>query len=232
LIRLHILAEGQTEETFVNQVLAPALGESGVFVDAHCITTGRRRGQVFRGGVVSYEHLARDLTLWMKQDQADESWFTTMIDLYRLPTNFPGRDSVVPHLSALQRVERLETELADDVGRRLSGLRVASRFIPYIQLHEFEALLFSDVTAFAEAFPSQQAVIPELVAIRNRFRSPEDIDDGPDTCPSKRILDIARTYQKSVAGPLITQRIGLTRIRRECAHFDAWVTRLIALSSA
>ena len=63
------LVEGQTEEGFVNRILAPELGMYGVFADAHRITTGRRHGRAFRGGLVRYDHLANDLLLWMKQDQ-------------------------------------------------------------------------------------------------------------------------------------------------------------------
>ena len=92
LIRLHFVVEGQTEEGFVNELLALELALElalhGIVADVHRITTGRRHGRLYRGGLVKYEHMARDLTLWMKQDQGIDSWFTTMVDLYRLPTDF------------------------------------------------------------------------------------------------------------------------------------------------
>jgi hypothetical protein len=230
LIRLHIIVEGQTEETFANDVLAPDLGEAGLFVDAHSITTGRRHGRLFRGGLVRYEHLANDLSLWMKQDQHPDSWFTTMVDLYGLPAGFPDRDALPDNLTAAQRTARLEQALAEDIGRRLNGLPVSRRFVPYIQLHEFEALLFSEPAAFLEAFPGQQMLADKLSAIRLQFDSPEDINDGPETAPSKRILGLAPDYEKPVAGLLIAKRIGLARIRQECAHFNDWITRLLALA--
>jgi hypothetical protein len=230
LIRLHVLAEGQTEEGFVNEVLAPELGAHGVFADVHRITTGRRHGRLFRGGFLRYEHLARDLSLWMKQDQHEESWFTTMLDLYGLPLDFPGLANLPPNLDAHERVAGLEAELAADLVRRLGTLPASRRLLPYIQLHEFEALLFSDPTAFLEAFPGEQSLVDRLTTIRTQFSNPEDIDDGFATAPSKRILDIAPEYEKPVAGILIAQRIGLTVIRRECRHFDEWVARLLALA--
>ena len=180
LIRLHIIVEGATEETFVNTVLAPELGQMGVFADTHSITTGRRHGRAFRGGFLRYEHLARDLTLWMKQDQHPESWFTTMVDLYALPADFPGWEIPSPQLATLDRVIRLEAALAQDITQRLDGLPVASRFIPYLQTHEFEALLFADASGFLEAFPGRQDEVDRLTAIRARFATPEDIDDGAD----------------------------------------------------
>jgi Domain of unknown function (DUF4276) len=228
LIRLHVLAEGQTEESFVNEVLAPELGAHAVFADAHRITTGRRHGRLFRGGLTNYEHLARDLTLWMKQDQNEDSWFTTMIDLYRLPMNFPGRSSLPLTIAVHDKVTRLEAELSKDVIARLGDLSVSRRLIPYIQLHEFETLLFSDPSAFLEAFPDNKMAVERLTAIRAQFHNPEEIDEAPGNGPSKRILDVLPDYQKPVAGLLIVQRIGLSAIRRECRHFDDWLTMIIA----
>ena len=229
MIRLHALVEGQTEETFVNEVLSPELGTKGVFCDARRITTGRKHGRVFRGGLVSYEHLARDLSLWMKEDQNSESWFTTMIDFYRLPQDFPGQSTDAPNLPKLARVSQLEAALQNDMIQRLKALPVSRRFVPYIQVHEFEAILFSDPTAFLQAFPGNEILVNRLASIRSQFGTPEDINDGAETSPSRRIMSMAPDYQKPVAGVRIAQRIGLVAIRRECRHFDDWLTRLIAL---
>lgn len=230
LIRLHILAEGQTEEGLVKNVLAPALGAHNVFADAHSITTSQRRGQIFRGGLKDYENLARDLMLWMKQDQGEESWFTTMVDFYRLPNNFPGYETAPSAAPALDRIAHFEAELGLDIGRRMGHIPIARRFIPYIQLHEFEALLFSDPTAFTVMFPNRPKKIAQLTSIRAKFPSPEDINDGQLTAPSKRILNVLPDYQKSVAGILIAQRIGLAKIRSECQHFSDWLAKLVALA--
>jgi hypothetical protein len=231
-VRLHVLVEGQTEEGFVNRILGPELAGSGVFADAHRITTGRRRGEIQRGGFVQYDHLARDLSLWMKQDQGPESWFTTMVDFYRLPTDFPGLARLSRQLPAADRIKRLEAALADDMTLRLNTLPVCNRFIPYIQLHEFEALLFSAPAAFVEAFPGDEALVTGVAAIRSQFKTPEDIDESPKTAPSKRILSLARDYQKPVAGLLIAERIGLATMRSACPHFDEWLTRLSSLAGS
>jgi len=229
LIRLHILVEGQTEEGFIKNILAPALGVYSVFADAHSITTGRRHGRLFRGGLTDYEHLARDLTLWMKQDQNEDSWFTTMVDFYGLPRNFPGRESIPQPASLFDRIAHLEAEFSKDIATRLVDLPVKQRFIPYIQLHEFEALLFSEPAAFVDMFPNKPKAIAQLKAIRACFASPEDIDDGQMTAPSKRILNILSDYQKPVAGLLIAKAIGLGKIRSECPRFHDWFSRLEAL---
>jgi len=197
MIRLHAVVEGQTEETFVNQVLAPALAARNVFMDVHCITTGRRKSSVFRGGVIQYQHLKTDLTLWMKQDQKPEAWFTTMVDLYALPDDFPGYANCRRHADPVGRVECLEDGLLADLSHR--------RFIPYIQLHEFEALLFSDPRPFENAFPNNPAVTQKIAAIRSQFPTPEHIDDRRDMAPSKRILAVLPDYKKTVAGVQVAQ---------------------------
>lgn len=216
-MRLHFVVEGQTEETFVRDILAPELGANRVFCDAHRVTTGRRKGKVFRGGHVSYQHLRTDLELWMKQDSAHDSWFTTMIDLYRLPTDFPGFDDAQRFADPYRRVSLLESNFMSDMAH--------PRFLPYIQVHEFEALLFADTKSFAIAFPDSDMELARLKAVRDQFASPELIDD--DAPPSRRICDIVPQYGKPLSGPLIANHIGLPTLRRECQHFGEWIASLL-----
>ena len=210
-------------------MLGPALSESTIFVNAHRITTGRKRGRAFRGGLITWQHVARDLELWMKGDHGQDSWFTTMFDYYARPNDFPGY-AALPSSDAAQRIAKLEDAMADDVATRLAGFRTAKQFIPYIQQHEFEALLFSDPAAFVAALPGD-GVIDGLTDIRAQFTNPEEIDNGPETAPSKRVGAIWRGYQKASDGLLIAQRIGLTTMRRECPRFGRWVSRLEALGA-
>ncbi len=223
-MRLHFVVEGQTEETFVRNLLAPELGVRGIYCDAHRVTTGRRRGEVYRGGVVSFAHLRRDLERWMKQDAGSDSWFTTMVDLYKLPSDFPSIAESRRIVDPIKKVELLEQSF---------GLNMDHpRFVPYVQLHEFEALLFSGPMSFSIAFPAIGTQLSELEAIRRGFQTPEHIDEGEDLAPSKRILGILPDYNKPVSGPLIAQQIGLAKLRQECHHFDNWLTRLEEPSKA
>ncbi len=154
MIRLHAVVEGQTEETFVNRILAPEFEAQGVSIDALQITTGRRGLYVYRGGIQSYNQLKNDLFLWMRQDQNPGAWFTTMVDFYALPKDFPGYRDCIARRDALEQVECLEEDLQADVSQ--------PRFIPYLQLHEFEALLFSDIAKFEGVFPSEPEAIQKL----------------------------------------------------------------------
>jgi len=213
MIRLYALVEGQTEETFVNLVLVPALRMKGVLMTPTQITTGRKE-IAFKGGISGYKEVKSNLNLLMRYP---ESWFTTMVDLYALPDDFPGYADCKRRGDPLLRVECLEQRLKDDVAH--------PRFIPYIQLHEFEALLFSDPSQFERAFPgASPSVIRNLAKVLRRFPTPEHIDDRRP--PSKRIQDLLPDFRKTVAGVQIAERIGLAELRRQCAHFNQWIDRI------
>jgi len=218
-MRLHFVVEGQTEETFVRDLLTPELAWQGIFCDAHQITTGKKRAKVYRGGLLSFQHLRKDLDLWM-EDSGSDSWFTTMVDLYHLPLDFPGIEESRQIADPIRKVEFLEQRFISDLNHR--------QFIPYIQLHEFEALLYSDPQCFSVAFPNIGTELAQLQAIRRAFETPEHINEGDNTCPSKRICRVLPGYVKQVSGPLIARQIGLTKIRSECRHFDGWLTRIEA----
>ncbi|HXX22272.1 MAG TPA: DUF4276 family protein [Terriglobia bacterium] len=219
-MRLHFVVEGQTEETFVRDLLAPELGAEGRYCDAHRVTTGRRGAKVYRGGLLSFAHLRKDLELWMKQDRAPDSWFTTMVDLYRLPSDFPSITESRRIVDPIKKVELLEQSFSSAMNH--------PRFVPYVQLHEFEALLFSDARSFSVAFPRIGKEVAELQAIRSAFDTPEHIDEREHYAPSKQILRILPEYDKPVSGPLIAKQIGLEKLRKECHHFNTWLARLEA----
>jgi hypothetical protein len=221
VIRLNIVVEGQTEEDFVNELIRDDLVGRGVLVaPPHRITTSKSCGRIYRGGFVSYSHLRRDVDLWRRQDRSDDARFSTMVDLYKLPSDFPRYQESRLERDPLRRAELLEDAFADDIGDR--------RFIPYIQVHEFEALLFSNADAFSASFPGREEKVAELSRTREGAGGPEYIDDGPETSPAKRIKALFSDYEKITAGMQIARRIGLDEMQRQCAHFGAWLERLRA----
>jgi hypothetical protein len=224
LIRLHFVAEGQTEETFINQVLRPHLAAMLIAADARCVQTSRRRGIIHRGGIQKYSRLKHDLTRWMSEDRNTDARFTTMIDLYGLPADFPGYTALRAVPSPLDRVIALESAFADDID--------SPRFVPYLQLHEFEALIFADPSHLLDEFPAQTGAVARLREVASRFASPELMDDTPDGAPSKRIQQEIPEYQgrKVSAGPRLAGKIGLQAIRQKCPHFGRWLARLEALT--
>lgn len=235
MIRLNLIVEGQTEETFVRDVLVEHLSAFEVYPFARRVETGRRpipgakRGgrRVFRGGMTTYQKARGDIIRWIKQEGSSaEVYVTTMFDLYALPDDFPGFAKAEAMPTPQLRVRAIEEAFRQDIGY--------PRFLPHIQLHEFEALIFADPRKIAPFFERAESdsAIRQLVELVESI-PPEEIDDGEQTAPSKRIIKEIPEYEgaKSSAGPLIAQAIGLPEIRRKCPHFDGWVRRLESLGS-
>jgi hypothetical protein len=230
VIRLHITVEGQTEERFVKDVLAPHLGRHGVFADARRVLTSRdkRSDQQFRGGfrrTNAYVIARGDICTWMKEDRGADVRFTTMFDLYALPKDFPGQNEAARATDPYERVAVLEQELRDDIHKSSSD----SRFVPYIQLHEFEALVLADPKQLKWEFMEHERQIQRLLEmVAREGGNPELIDDGHATAPSKRIIAEVPEYEgtKASSGPLVVEKIGIEALRVTCRHFEQWLSCL------
>ena len=218
MARLNIVVEGHTEETFARLVLSNHLAPRGVLVNQRRIITGRKGARAYRGGMTSFARAERDIREWLAEDKS--AWVTTMFDFYGLPVDFPGQDAARNAVDSNASIQILEKNLADAINDR--------RFIPYIQKHEFEALLFSDISVIDQALMpvSSRSQLKLLQLIRSDFKTPEDIDNNPDTAPSKRLIGIYAGYDKEAWGTVISTRIGVDRIRAECPHFNQWLTHL------
>ncbi len=227
LVRLNFLVEGQTEQAFVVKVLAPVLAGADILCCAALVSTGRKHGRIFRGGVTSYGKARRDLINWMKQQPGNDVFFTTMFDMYGLPMDFPGVEKT-GSCDPLDRARRLEQSFLQDVMAESLQERIdaARRFIPYFQVHEFEALLFSDVSKWAGFDPGSPSLEGKMRDVRGQFATPEHINTTNP--PSKRIMAVAN-YDKVADGRRLAERIGLAAMRGQCAHFKEWVDRLSAL---
>ena len=216
MIRLNITAEGFSEERFVTDILRPHLWNFKIDVSVRKALTNRKQG--IRGGIVGYSKFKNDVSQWFKE--CPDVYHTTLIDLYGLSTDFPGYITT-KHLQPYNRVSEMERLLKVDLD--------FYRFIPYIQLHEFEALLFSD-TRILEQWLSLDNKLPTNCStqIRNSVpdANPELINEGPETAPSKQILALCNSYDKVLDGVLILKEIGLNKMRKECSHFNEWLTIL------
>ena len=150
-----------------------------------------------------------------------------MIDYYGLGSGFPGAPAPI-HLTNIQKVEHIEREMKDEICQKIPGFRPDVRFIPYLSLHEYEGLLFSDPDAFAQSI-GQPSLAHRFHHVRNDFPTPEDINNDPNTAPSKRVIQIYNPYRKVIEGTQAARAVGIQRMRAECAHFRGWLERLEAL---
>lgn len=222
MARLYLFAEGPTELTFADTVLKPHLANLGVYLHPPLlIAHAKKKGKVHRGGGRKYVPMKNDILRFLTQEKGGDVFFTTMIDLYAIHAEFPGLDegAKLRHLPD-KRVECLEQAFANDIGDR--------RFVPYIQLHEFETYLFCDPTWFAYFYDHHDKEIAALKAIAEGHATPELIDEGQHSAPSKRIIAHLPDYgdAKPAVGPQVAERIGLEVIRNKCPHFQTWLSRL------
>lgn len=213
--RLYLFAEGLTEQTFADQILKPRLAEFAVNLTNNLlIASGRKKGKTSRGGGRNYLAMKKDIQRCLAQEKAADVFFTTMIDLYSISHEFPGLAEAekLRHMPET-RVDLLERSFAADIGDQ--------RFVPYIQLHEFEAYLFCDPTCFRLFYDHHDRELKALSAIADKDGPPEQIDDGQHSAPSKRIIAEIPDYEfaKAVVGPQIAALIGLETIRAQCPHF-------------
>lgn len=220
---LTVFCEGETERGFCDQVLRPHLfPEHDRTIHTIEIEHSRHHGKVMRGGVSArYETMRRGILNELRRRKGRDMIFSSLIDLYRLPKDFPGKRGRRRNpRDPMAYVTALEKAFGDDIGD--------PRFVPHLQLHEYETILFADPESFRIAFADCDRAIAELRTIAGLFPTIEHIDDGPTTAPSKRIIDLLPAYRgsKTSAGPDIAEYTGLSVIRSKCPHFDAWLTRL------
>lgn len=228
--RLLLHVEGQTEEIFVNDVLAPHLCVRGYdSVRARLVGNARQRDR--RGGIRDWNAVRRDIANHLKEDT--RAFATTMVDYYGLPRSehraWPGR-ARASTLPFAEKADAVEAALLADIGSEMGGGLYPNRFVPYVMMHEFEALLFSDCEQFGRGI-GRPDLAESFQAIRDQFASPEEIDDSPETAPSKRVESLVAGYQKPLLGILAALEIGLDAMRRECPHFATWLSRLEALTA-
>ncbi len=212
-----ILVEGQTEEAFVKEVLNPYLNQHGRHLTPIIINTKIVKGGMnYKGGIDNYGQVKRDLARLVRQNSLT---VTTFFDYYGLPNDFPGVAAKETLGTVEQRVTQIEKALFDDIGQR--------NLIPYIQLHEFETLLFTSIEGFRYCY-NDEVKIKAFQRIIDQFPNPEDINDNPLTAPSKRILAILPDYNKPFQGSMIALENRIENALDCCPRFANWVQKLLS----
>jgi hypothetical protein len=223
--RLIVFCEGPTEQGFCKQVLQKHLfpNHDGL-VETHPVGESDGHHVYGLGPRTKYTKRRTFFVNTFNANRGVNVYFTTMFDLYALPKDFPGLNTFTKNPSdPTPYVLHLESELAADLN--------APRFIPYLQLHEYETMLLADPTVFEYVIDNCGKAISKLQELINNFSSLEEIDDGPHSAPSKRIINLIPSYKglKRQLGPELAELIGLATIRRKCPHVDYWLKQLEAI---
>lgn len=231
MARLLVHVEGPTEESFINEVLSGHLYARGYeLVSARIVGNARQRNR--RGGIRGWDSVSKDIIRHLSEDRGCIA--TTMVDYYALPQSGSGAWPGRAHAGALpyaDKAQTVESALRHDIAAFMGEDFDPNRFVPFVVMHEFEGLLFSDCQAFAKGVGNSD-LAARLQDIRDQFSTPEEINDSPQTAPSKRVEALIPGYQKPLLGTLAALEIGLTKMRLDCPHFHDWLTRLEGLATA
>jgi hypothetical protein len=204
------MVEGPTEEEFVNNSLSPYLKGMGI---ANTVPILLETSPGYFGGDVTFNRYQLNAQKLLLSDPG--AIITSLIDYYQLRTDFPGYETAMSISDKNASVDYLEAQIATIISD--------PRFIPYIQLHEFEGLLFSDMRGFnyiPHIHPANKAKIQYVI---NNYRNPELINDGTATAPSKRLQSLIPRYKKTLHGPIIALENGINPILEKCPRFRKWI---------
>ncbi|HRB20716.1 MAG TPA: DUF4276 family protein [Nitrosomonas sp.] len=217
MIRVHVICEGQTEEMFVKEILSEIFSSRGI-----CLIPTLVGKPGHKGGNFKFDRLFTDVRARLLGDKT--SYCTTFFDFYGLPDNFPGKREALDCLTLQEKVKCVLGEMSNKLREKL-GEEPLRRFIPYIQMYEFEGLLFSAPDGLAQGIyrPHLEASFQK---IRNKFETPEEINNNPQKAPSKRIKALFSEYDKPIHPSLAAIKIGLNTIRSECHIFDNWLKEI------
>lgn len=221
---LNIIVEGSAEESFVNDVLVKHFAAFNIFVSARKIKTGWDMigNKPAKGGLLKYIKFKNDVLRWIESDRGRaNTFYTSFIDLYAFPKDAesPYSQQIQSIVDPYQKITALESAICRDIDH--------PTFIPYVQLHEFEALLLVEPDKLLAMYPEGRTGIARLIRDIGQTKA-EEINDSPQTAPSKRIIQYLPAYegQKAKVGPLVAAEIGLNVLREKCPHFDRWITKL------
>lgn len=214
--RLVIIVEGDAEESFVNNILSPYFTSLGLYNSIQCFKIKKSNG-----GISKYSDVKKDIINTLYENDVVVS---TMLDFYRLPSSFPGKQDSSTFHAHLQQVEYLEGKLKEDI--ESAQQCTFDNLIPYIQLHEFEALVFSSINGIDALFEPSEFKRKDMLQVIHDYPNPEDINDQPNTAPSVRLIKLIPGYEKVLYGIEILQQHGMPTLLARCPHFRAWVNKL------
>ncbi len=223
MTRVLISVEGQTEEAFCRDVLGPHLANYGVYATSVVLTTKRAaNGSKFKGGASGWSQIRQELFDLLADTSARA--VTTMYDFYGLPSDIRSFATVTAATgNSSHTAIAIENEIVQQIGDQ--------RLRPYLQLHEFEALVFA-AEAIAERRSGLQTVGSMIRQAVSDAGGAEMVNEDPSTAPSKRLIHSWPGYVKTIDGPAIAGAAGLDSLRLSCPHFGSWLDWLEGLPAA
>lgn len=210
------LVEGSTEQKFIKELLGPYMFNRNIFLTPIIIN---KPGE--KGGDVKFARVKNDIEKHLKQQS--NTWVTLMVDFYGIKSDWPGYEE-----SKKEHLHSRKAEVMNDATTKVlidlfPDHRTETRFLPYVSMHEIEALYFSDSKILAEKLGVKHQEIDKILT---ECGEPEKINDNSQTAPSKRLIALSRRFKKTSTGLAIARAIGIERMRQTCPIFSAWLTKL------
>jgi len=217
--RLIFIVEGESEAIFINNYLIPYLGNKhgwNMVMTTQKITTNRVKKA--KGGNVGYQYFKNEIKSCARPNHI---FITTLLDFFRLPNDFPA------FTTNSKLVDKIEEAICKDIANE--GVIDALHFFPYIQVFEFEALMFSNEAGLRAAIKNDR-LFDKIIEIQQKYPNPENINNGPQTAPSKRLEKIYN-YRKTIDTRIVFNKLSIDEIREKCPRFNSWVDKLELLVS-
>ncbi len=216
-IEIMVLVEGKTEEIFVNDLLVPYMAPKNIYLYP---TQLSKPGQ--KGGDVRFSRAQRDIGMHLKQ--RPNTYVTTFIDFYGTK-EWPGLNSVRSGATPAEIAQTINEATKTEVVSLFADRRADTRFIPYVAVHEFEAMLFSDIDLLSARLNVNRKKVEQVLM---EYGEPEAVNNNPETAPSKRLdaWSVNGKFPKTTTGIVIARQIGIPTIREKCSLFDNWLTTI------
>ncbi len=215
-IEIMIIAEGHTEKRFIDEILTPYMSSKNTFI----------RGQLVgkpghKGGDIRFSRVEKDVAIHLKQRK--DTFVSIFVDYYGIEKNWPGLNEAHQCNSPKAIADAMNRATKEKMLSKFAEYGADYRFVPFIAVHEFEALLFSDVKILASQLKVDPAIVEKIL---EECREPENINNSPNSAPSKRLKRIFDPYKKKTNGITIANLIGIEKMRSKCPVFNEWLTTL------
>lgn len=222
--RVLVVVEGPTENIVLRKLVAPHLGARGIFIHPKII--GESTG---KGGSITFSRLVSDMVNLHLQEPG--VIVTSFVDYYGRQGTWPSEAAAkTKGLSAAAMATTLESDLKTAITAhpRLTGARL--RLLPYIQVHELEALLYAQPELLAKEVFGEAEKEALLKADLAGLAHCEMLNDSTITAPSKRLENHFGVYKKGRGNTsharLFAEKANLATIRQACPRFNEWIGRL------
>lgn len=220
IVKCYVICEGQSEEKFINETLGQYFKNANIELTPLIIPTSKGH----KGGALTYNRVVDFIVKKFKQEP--QVFMTTMFDYYGLDNKFLKNSKV--NTDIYKYIENIQKDFDEVIKQKCN----TNKFFSHIQPHEFESLLFSDITKIIKADAEwDKRLISELDCIIKKYNNPELINNSKATSPSHRLKKIfsSPSYKKVLHGSRIAKEIGIDNIRLKCQHFNKWCEKISTL---